>query len=161
MKKTFIVATAIIICCLTQSFTFSGNTASTQNMKWQNTTWVDPFADAKKLPAARQSLQYVEIYFANNNDDSPSRIYFRVYVNDELQVDLTGPYPVLGSVVANPGDTVKLEISTTPPNGGPNVTVEDQTTNTTIFSQNDPSINYTTFSFTAQAGHLYFITSES
>lgn len=159
---------AVIICsCLTQAFTFSNNTGAaltetkaTQN-KWQHTTWVDPFAGVKKIPASNQSLQWVEIYFANSNDASPSRIYFRIYVNNELQVDLSGPYPVLGSVYATAGDTVRLEISTTPPNGGPDVTIQDQTTNTTLFSQNDPAINFTTFSFTAEAAHTYTIWSYS
>lgn len=154
---------AVIISCLTQSFTFSNragsafvtlNSANTSS-KWQQTTWVNPFAVVKKLPTYRQSLQYVDIYCGLGSDMSPSLIYFRVYVNNVLQIDWSNY--ALGQAGAYAGDTVKIEISTTPPDGGPAVSVQDS--NGTIFSQNDPAINFTTFSFVAQAGQSYYINS--
>lgn len=152
MKRSLIVM-AIIIGCLTQSFTSLDRTgAATVNLKstntssgnWQQTTWVNPFA---------ASLQYVDIYCGIATDNSPSLVYFRVYVNDVLQIDWTTP--TLGQAAALAGDTVRLEISTTPPDGGADTSVQDQ--GVTIFSQNNPAINYTTFTFVAEAGHSYFI----
>jgi hypothetical protein len=163
MKKMFIVM-AVLISCLTQSFTFSNragaafgtlNSANTGIGKWQQTTWVNPFAVVKKLPTNRQSLQNVDMYCGLGRDMSPSLIYFRVYVNNVLQIDWS--IYALGQASAYAGDTVKIEISTTPPDGGPDVTVQDA--NGIIFSQNDPAINFTTFSFVAQAGHYYYISS--
>ena len=144
---------AVIIGCLTQSFTSSEKTGAANvtsqstnsaSRAWQKTTWVNPFA---------ASLQYVDIYCGISTDNSPSLVYFRVYVNNVLQVDWTTP--TLGQVSALAGDSVRLEISTTPPDGGANTTVQDQ--GVTIFSQNDPTNNFTTFTFVAEAGHSYFI----
>lgn len=144
---------AVIIGCLTQSFTYSDgtgaatvnlNSANTASGKWQKTTWVNPFAESR---------QYVDIYCGIATDNSPSLVYFRVYVNNVLQIDWTTP--TLAQAAALPGDSVRLEISTTPPDGGANTSVEDQ--GVTIFSQNDPAINLTTFTFVAQAGHWYSI----
>jgi hypothetical protein len=168
MKKTLTVLAIIVCTSLTQAFTFSSNTGSAftetkaTQTKWQHTTWVDPFAGVKKLPASNQSLQDVSIYYANSNDASPSRIYFRIYVNDVLEVDLNGPFPPqLAQLSVSGGDVIRLEISTTPPDGGPDVTIQDLNTNATLFSQNDPAINLTTFSFTAEAAHSYMINSYS
>ena len=155
---------AVIISCLTQSFTFSHragsafvtlNSANTGSGKWQQTTWANPFSVVKELSTYRQSLQYVDIYCGLGRDMSPSLIYFRVYVNNVLQIDWSNY--ALGQAGAYAGDTVKIEISTTPPDGGPVVSVQDS--NGTIFSQNDPTINFTTFSFVAQAGQSYYINS--
>lgn len=152
MKKMFI-AMAVIIGCFTQSFTISHQTeTATVNLnstnsasgKWQKTTWVNPFA---------KSLKSADIYCGISTDNSPSLIYFRVYVNDVLQIDWTSP--TLGQASAFAGDTVRLEISTTPPNGGANTTVQDQ--GATIFSQNNPANNFTTFTFVAEEGHWYSI----
>lgn len=152
MKRSLIVM-AVIFGCLTQSFTSLDRTnaatvnlksTNTSNGKWQQTTWVNPFA---------KSLQYVDIYCGVSTDNSPSLVYFRVYVNDVLQIDWTTI--TLGQVGAFAGDTVRLEISTTPPNGGADTIVQDQ--GVTIFSQNNPAINFTTFTFVAEAGHSYFI----
>lgn len=152
MKRSLLVM-AVIVGCLTQSFTPSNQTGTatknlsstnTTSAKWQKTTWVNPFVN---------SLQYVDIFCGIATDNSPSLVYFRVYVNDVLQIDWTTPS--LGQAAALPGETVRLEISTTPPNGGANTYVQDQ--GVTIFSQNDPTINFTTFSFVAEAGHSYFI----
>lgn len=136
MKKMFIVM-AVIISCLTQSFTFSDRAGSA----------------SVKLPTYRQLLQPVDIYCGLGRDMSPSLIYFRVYVNNVLQIDWSNY--ALGQTSASAGDTVKIEISTTPPDGGPVVSVQDS--NGTIFSQNDPAINFTTFSFVAQAGQSYYV----
>lgn len=152
MKRSLLVM-AVIIGCLTQGFTSLDRTeASTVNLKsantasrnWQQTTWVNPFA---------KSLEYVDIYCGISTDNSPSLVYFRVYVNNVLQVDWT--IPTLGQVSALAGDSVRLEISTTPPDGGANTNVQDQ--GVTIFSQNDPANNFTTFTFVAEAGHWYTI----
>jgi hypothetical protein len=152
MKRSLMVM-AVIIGCLTQSFTSLEGTgapavnlqsANTAGRTWQKTTWVNPFA---------ASLQYVDIYCGISTDNSPSLVYFRVYVNDVLQVDWTTP--TLGQVSALAGDTVRLEISTTPPDGGANTSVQDQ--GVTIFSQNDPANNFTTYTFVAEAGHWYSI----
>jgi hypothetical protein len=151
MKRSLMVM-AVIIGCLTQSFTTSNRTGTTLNLhsantasaKWQKTTWVNPFAN---------SQQYVDIYCGIATDNSPSLVYFRVYVNNVLQIDWTTPS--LGQAAALAGDTVRLEISTTPPDGGADTNVQDL--GVTIFSQNDPAINYTTFSFVAEAGHSYTI----
>lgn len=152
MKKMFMVL-AVIIGGLTQSFTSSNrtgtatvnlNNANSASGKWQKTTWVNPFAE---------SQQYVDIYCGISADHSPSLVYFRVYVNNVLQIDWTTP--TLGQAAALAGDSVRLEISTTPPDGGANTTVQDQ--GVTIFSQNDPANNFTTYSFVAEAGHWYSI----
>lgn len=152
MKRSLIVM-AVIIGCLTQSFTSLDRTgastvnlhrANTASRTWQQTTWINPFA---------KSLEYVDIYCGIATDNSPSLVYFRVYVNNVLQVDWTTP--TLGQVSALAGDSVRLEISTTPPNGGANTNVQDQ--GVTIFSQNDPANNFTTFTFIAEAGHWYTI----
>jgi len=142
---------AVIIGCLTQSFTSSHpkgavnlNSANSANGKWQKTTWVNPFAESRES---------VDIYCGISTDNSPSLVYFRVYVNNVLQIDWTTP--TLGQAAALPGDSVRLEISTTPPNGGANTTVQDQ--GVTIFSQNNPANNFTTFTFVAEAGHWYSI----
>lgn len=131
MKKLLTVIAVIVFSCLTQGFTTS----------------------------SPQSL--VGINYANSNDSSPSRIYFRIYVDGVLEVDMRNSEQGLGSVYAPAGSTIKFEMSTTPPNGGPDVTIRDEATNTALFSQNDPSINYTTFSFTAEDGHEYSIWSHS
>ncbi len=103
----------------------------------------------------------VGINFANTNDSSPSRIYFRIYVDGVLEVDMGSSEHGLGSVSAPAGSTIKFEMSTTPPDGGPDVTIRDEATNTNLFLQNDPAINYTTFSFTAEDGHEYSIWTHS
>jgi hypothetical protein len=152
MKRSLMVM-AVIIGCLTQSFTsFERTGAATVNLhkansasrNWQQTTWVNPFA---------KSLEYVDIYCGIGTDNSPSLVYFRVYVNNVLQIDWTTP--TLGQAAAQAGDSVRLEISTTPPDGGADTSVQDQ--GVTIFSQNNPAINFTTFTFVAEAGHSYFI----
>jgi len=152
MKRSLMVM-AVIIGCLTQSFTSPEGTgtatanlqnANTGSRTWQKTTWINPFAE---------SQEFVDIYCGISTDNSPSLVYFRVYVNNVLQIDWTTP--ALGQVSALAGDSVRLEISTTPPNGGANTSVQDQ--GVTIFSQNDPANNFTTFTFTAEAGHWYSI----
>jgi hypothetical protein len=152
MKRSLMVM-AVMIGCLTQSFTSSDRTdaatvnlpgANTASRTWQKTTWINPFA---------KSLEYVDIYCGISTDNSPSLIYLRVYVYNVLQIDWTTP--TLGQVSALAGDSVRLEISTTPPDGGANTSVQDQ--GTTIFSQNDPANNFTTFTFVAEAGHWYSI----
>ena len=135
MKKLLTVMAVIVFSCLTQGFTTSTSTSSSQSL--------------------------VAINFANTNDSSPSRIYFRIYVDGVLEVDMGSSEHGLASVYAPAGSTIKFEMSTTPPNGGPDVTIRDEATNTDLFSQNDPAINYTTFSFTAEDGHEYSIWSHS
>lgn len=151
--KTSLMVMAVIIGCLTQSFTSSNRTgAATTNLnsansaggKWQKTTWVNPFAESRKS---------ADIYCGISTDNSPSLVYFRVYVNNVLQIDWTTP--TLGQAAALAGDSVRLEISTTPPDGGANTTVQDQ--GATIFSQNNLAINFTTFTFVAEEGHWYSI----
>ncbi|MFL5747790.1 MAG: hypothetical protein ACJ751_24155 [Niastella sp.] len=131
MKKLLSVMAVIMFSCLTQGFTTS----------------------------SPPSL--VGINFANTNDSSPSRIYFRIYVDGVLEVDMGSSEHGLGSVSAPAGSTIKFEMSTTPPDGGPDVTIRDEATNTNLFLQNDPAINYTTFSFTAEDGHEYSIWTHS
>jgi|GEM_PF-3696509 len=131
MKKLLTVMAVIVFSCLTQGFTTSS------------------------------PKSFVAINYANANDSSPSRIYFRIYVDGVLQVDMGSSEHGLGSLYAPAGSTVKFEMSTTPPNGGPVITITDEATNTNLFSQNNPATNYTTFSFTAEDGHEYSIWAQS
>lgn len=131
MKKLLTVMAVIITSCLTQGF----STSSTKSL--------------------------VAINYANSNDSKPSRIYFRIYVDGVLEVDMGSSEFGLGSLYAPAGSTIKFEMSTTPPDGGPVLTIRDEQTNTDLLLQNDPAINYTTFSFTAEDGHYYSIWAQS